>query len=106
MLLFMQSHFVGCYTNCIGFKESLLGVVEVFAGQSLNEKSYTCGEANVKAAAKGLVSFLDGIGARRKKLFCHALRGLCPAKPSLVYIMHLLYNDFRQPSWFEIEKVL
>lgn len=81
------------YTLC--FKESSLGAVEVFARQMLNEESDIICQADAQGAAKVLVSAINVIGARQKRLLGDSLRSLFPTKRFPTRIMHLLSNCFR-----------
>lgn len=69
--MFLSRHhwFLRCEIDNFCFIEPVLGAVELFAVQVLNEKWDIVGETDVQAAANVLVSAIDSIGARRKKLF-------------------------------------
>lgn len=68
MLLRRDLYFLRCVVESIYSKESLLGVGEIFAKPFVGYDSDMVGEANMQVVANVLVSSIDGIGARPKKV--------------------------------------
>lgn len=68
--MFPSSHFryAGSKSETLCYKESPLRVVQVFSRQILIDKSDIVGRVDVQAEAMDLVSALDSIGVRGKKL--------------------------------------
>lgn len=54
---------IGSKIDPVWFKESFLGVLQVFTKQILNDKSNIVGETDVRDAEKILVSCIDEMGS-------------------------------------------
>lgn len=106
MLLRRYRRAVACETDTICFKESLLGVLGVFARQILDERLDIVGKTDMQAAAKVLLFAIDSIGSRWKNMLWYAPGRLCPTETFPAGITHFLCNCLRDYSLYEMEMVL
>lgn len=80
MLLRKRRGFIKPAFDSVCSKESLLGAVKAFMRQVLYEELGIIGEADVHAAAKGLVPAVEVIGAKGKTILWNFPLELCHTK--------------------------
>lgn len=98
MWLLRHRRILGCNIDTVCFKESLYGVLQVFARQIINKDSDIFGKADGPTATKILVSAIDSISARRKKLSWEASQQFCLTQSFPASIPYFLSNHFRESS--------
>lgn len=106
LLLLRYRSFVKYEIESVCSKESLLGEVEMFARQILNHESDRVGEPDVQDTEIVLGSAIDSIGASKKEILWNRPRGLYPTQSYPAHSTNFLPNRFREPSFFEMGKVL